>query len=664
MNPLRGPASQDVLVHPSGKAVRMWIEPQVNEKKVRYLQKLLGISPITAAILVNRGLTHPAEAAAYLYPDARQERAWLRRFRKVRRHLFGDGRTRIRIPSSVRKRIANAAAKLRPPEALPGLLEAVAVVRQWIQEGHTILIYGDYDVDGICATAILARAISAVGGKFEFYNPDRFKEGYGLHDGVLERAYRAGYIKIIAADVGITAVEAVQRANKRGQEVIILDHHEPPEVLPPARVVVDPKIRERGYPFEGLCAAGIAFKFAQLLLGQEEAQYLIELAALATVADVVPLQGENRALVREGLRRMNQTRFPGIAALRRVAGLDESKTILAYHIAYILGPRLNALGRMASARPGVRLLLANTLEEAMPYAQKAQYWNQQRQDTEQEILEESLEQFAAQPEEERAYVAVTAGEGWHHGVVGIVASRMVEATCRPAFVLSIEREEVEPAAEGSLATKAEGRMIARGSARTVPGLNLYAALCECADLLLQFGGHEAAAGLKLPVENIPAFRARMNEIVKRELGEDGLIPRVRFDAWVKIGDITIDSLREIKLFEPCGQDNPSPRVGLRGVKVESVRFMGRDGTHLKMTVCDPAEPNQWVEVVAFYYRKPGEEAVVPHVGSLIDLVGYLEINVWNGGESPQIKLLDWRWHVSKPESPHAEIFRRVRAALL
>lgn len=581
----------------------IWEEPRLDPKGVENLVSALGIQRLTARILVSRGLKNPDEAMRFL---------------------------------SHRDR-------LLPPEQLPGLEDAVKHVLSWIRKGETICVYADYDVDGASSAAILCGAIQEAGGKVVFYQPDRFTEGYGVHDSALARAHAKGFRRFITVDTGIKDTDAIRKANARGQTVIVLDHHEPPEReedLPPALVVVDPKIKSRPYPFDGLCAAGISYKFAQLLIGNEAAEKYIELAALATVADVVPLVSENRVLVHQGLQRMVRSQWPGITALKEVSGLGPEAEVTARHIGFVLGPRINALGRMKNPRPGALLLMTRfpadlerlppdeqekvrdeVYRKALLLAHQADEANDLRRKTQDGVVKDALAQLATLPDDEKAYFVVTAGPGWHQGVVGIAAAKVVEATNRPAICLSVNGE------------------LAVGSARSVPAVNVYEALCACSDLLIKFGGHPAAAGLTIRTENIPEFRRRLNAYVREHVGEEGLIPRIVLDAWANLDEITVESVRELASFEPCGHGNPKPLVGVRNVKVIESRRVGSDLSTLKAAIMDERTGCK-LGVVSFGYFK--QYSAAPGVGDVIDVVGELGLNTWKDQTSPQMELVDWR----------------------
>lgn len=545
------------------------------------LAESLGISPVLAQVLVARGYADPEAAREFL--DPRRDR-------------------------------------LLDPLQMKDMDRAVGLIRERVAARQPVLVYGDYDVDGLVGTAVLVTVLRRLGVPVEYYIPNRFTEGYGLNRSALDRARAAGFDFILTVDTGISAVAEAAAARELGITLVITDHHEPGPMLPAAAAVVNPKRPDCPYPFKGLSGAGVAFKLAQALLGPGDPllDELLDMVALATVADLVPLVGENRILVREGLARLEAAPRPGLAALKRVAGLGEDRPVTAWHLAFALGPRVNALGRMGDARVGVELFLTEDPDRALEIARRLDRENQARQQVEQRILQEAMAQLAAQPPEDRAYAAVLAGEGWHHGVVGIVASRVVEATYRPAVLLAIEGDE------------------ARGSARSIPGFHIYRALCECRDLLEKFGGHAMAAGMTLKARNVPALRERLNRLVREWLSEEDLVPALPVDGLVPGDQITPELVAELARLEPYGLGNPGPRLVTRGELLEG-RAVG-DGTHLKFRL---RTGGQVLDGIGFGLAAPGAPgAALPPAPVPVQVAFTPEINRWNGTERLQLNVTD------------------------
>lgn len=485
----------------------------------------LGISPVTAQVLYNRGFTTP-EAA--------------HRFLTVGREQILD------------------------PFLLKDMDKAVELVRRRIASGQPIMVYGDYDVDGITGTAVLVLALRALGAEVAYYIPDRFSEGYGFNTGALEAIRQQGCDFILSVDTGVAATAEAAAAREMGMTLVVTDHHEPGPELPKVDALVNPKRPDCTYPFKGLSGVGVAFKLA-LALGTPGVWDLLDIVTLGTIADMVPLVDENRAIVREGLSRLGNTSRPGLRALMDVAGVRQP--ITATHIGFALGPRINALGRMGSARAGVELLLTDDPIRARELALQLDEANRQRQAVEAQILEEALAQAEALPPEEKEYVLVLAGEGWHHGVVGICAARVLEAYHRPAILLSIDGDEV------------------RGSARSIPAFHMFRALSQVSDLFSKFGGHAAAAGMTLRRKaDLPELRRRLNQIGAAWLRPEDLVPQLSIDAFLRLDQINDDLMMELQRLEPHGVGNPAPVFAASDLAVQDVRIMGKEGQHLKLWV--------------------------------------------------------------------------------
>lgn len=472
--------------------------------------------------------------------------------------------------------IETARAFLRPslddlsdPLLLPDMDRAVEVITGAARAGRTIMVHGDYDVDGQCATALLTRVLRAAGASVLPFIPNRLEHGYDLGPAGVAAAREAGAAVIVTCDCGTTARDAVAAAKAAGLAVVVTDHHLPGE-LPPADAVVNPRRAENRSPAAELCGTGVVFKLVQALvpalgLPVNLPYHFLDLVALATVADVVPLTGENRVLTRFGLRQLRDSRWPGVRALIEVAGLATTE-IRAGHVGFVLGPRLNAAGRLRDAMEGLALLLEDDPAEARRRAEQLEALNVQRQRIDQEILEQAVETIEQQVDLEREYGLVLADEQWHAGVIGIVASRLVERYARPTILVALAGGE------------------GKGSGRSIPGFDLHDALKACAPHLARFGGHRMAAGLTVERGRLDAFRTAFNETARARLSADDLVPTQRIDAVIGLEAVDGELVRLLRHLEPCGPGNPGPVFGLRRGQVLGARTVGRN--HLRCTLCD------------------------------------------------------------------------------
>jgi single-stranded-DNA-specific exonuclease len=534
---------------------------------VRDLSRTLGISTTLASLLVLRGLHTPAAAAEFL--DAG-------------RHQLHD------------------------PFLLKDMDKAVRLIEDHLQTREPFLVYGDYDVDGVTATTIVVQTLRYLGAPVTYHIPNRFTEGYGLNEEALRRYRAEGFRFILSVDTGISALQEADLARQLGFTLVITDHHEPGPVLPRADAVINPKRPDCPYPFKGLSGGGVAFKLATALLGPDHplVSELLDVVALGTIADVMPLVGENRALVKEGLQALAVTQRVGLRALMEVAGVTDGK-VTPTHVGFALGPRINALGRMGDASQGVELFLTDDPARARSLAELLDAENRHRQVVEQDILTEALAQAEAMPPDERDGALVLAGDGWHHGVVGIVASRMVETYYRPSILLAIDGDE------------------AKGSARSIPGFHLFRALQQCEDLLLKYGGHAAAAGMTLRTEHIPELRRRLNQLAREWIHPEDRIPRLQVDGWLHPGEFTADLVSELQRLEPFGAGNPAPLLASRNLVVQERREVGKEGGHLKLRLAAPGD--RPVDGIGF-----GMAAAPVEAGHQVHVAGQPEVNVWNG----------------------------------
>jgi len=531
------------------------------------LERELGVSHVLAQALVRRGLGNPATARDFL--DAREE---------------------------------------HPPSAFSGIDRALSVIDRHIRSRSRITIHGDYDVDGVCATAIMVRALRALGAKADWFLPARIEDGYGLSLDTVRRLAARGTRLLITVDCAITAVEEVQAARSLGLDVVVSDHHHPrPDGLLPGCLIVHPAVC--GYPCTDLCGTGVASKLAQAL-GAPTVDEDIELVALATVADLMSLRGENRRLVRRGVAALTTTARPGLRALMAVAGVDPS-ALDARALAFRLAPRINAAGRLRRADAGVELLLTDDESRAAQIAAELDEANTERRAVERQIDWEAEAQISRLGERS-AYVL--AGEGWHPGVIGIVASRIVERHHRPAVLVALEEEG-----------------ICRGSGRSIPGFDLLAALHDCAEHLERYGGHRAAAGLTVRADRLELLAGAFERHAHAVLTPKMLHPALSVDAVVSGSELGLALAEELELLEPCGVGNPRPRLLVPGGRFENLRPMGETGRHARFMV---AAGGTTTSAVAFgcdgrLEAKPGEP---------VDAVFFLERNFWRGAVAPRLIL--------------------------
>lgn len=507
------------------------------------------------------------------------------------------------------------------PMRMKGMREAVARLRKALDAGEKMLVYGDYDADGVCSTALMIRLLRRLGANFDYYIPDRLHEGYGMNLAALDRAKADGVELIVTVDNGISALEQVAYARRLGMDVVVTDHHEPPDTLPDACAIVNPKQPGCGYPFSGLAGVGVALKLAQALIGEVPPEWFA-IAAIGTVADVMPLVDENRLIVMRGLECMRHDPPPGVRALLATAGVRPAD-VNAGHLGFAVGPRINAGGRLDRADIAVRLLTADDVSEAEPWAAELDRLNKERQKIVDQLYEEAKSRLASgeTPADE---VIVIAGERWNPGVIGIVASRLLEAYYRPVVVLSVDPDTG----------------LAKGSARSIPGFDLHEALTGCADLLDHFGGHQAAAGMTLRADLVPALRERLCNAARTTLRAEDFIPVLEADLECGLHDVDLELIRQLDALAPYGEGNPPPRFLFSGTEIESMRPIGKDNRHLKLLVRPPGKPDAGpVEAVGF---DKGDWLRRVSPSSRIDIVGEIGINEWNGTRKPQIVIHDAR----------------------
>ena len=494
--------------------------------------------------------------------------------------------------------------------------KAVSRIMAALAGGEKIAVYGDYDVDGITGTAMLVRALRSIGAAVDYFMPNRLTEGYGVSTSGVRLIAASGAKLMITVDCGITAIEEIALARKLGIEVIVTDHHEPKESLPAAIALINPKLAGSGYPDHDLAGVGVVLKLCQALTratGRAESLWepYLDLAALGTVADIVPLRGENRIIARFGFERLRSTNNCGLAALIELQGLS-GKRISTSDTVFKLAPCINAAGRIGDPRRAVELLLTDVPEEAMAFAGDLRIANLERRSIDAEVWREVSEWVLRSCEEETDFAIVTGSAAWHAGVIGIVASKLVERFYRPAILFSI-------GSDGS----------ARGSGRSIPGLDLVDALGKCADLLDTFGGHAAAAGMSCKAARIGEFRERFNEVVRSRVAPEDLVPRVQADAEAELTAVTPQLFSFIKSMEPFGPGNMRPVLYCKNLHHRyAPRIVGDN--HVKMTV---TKGGFVMDAIAFNF---GERFGEIKTSPLVSLAFSVDENEWNGRKALQM----------------------------
>lgn len=568
-----------------------WLPAPSQPLLTRALTAAHQVSPLLAQCLVNRGFTEPSVVGDFLRPRLKQ---------------------------------------LADPFLLPDMAIAIGRLLTARERGDSVVIFGDYDVDGVTSSTLLLTVLRALGWQASSYLPHRMDEGYGLsRDGVENCLKKYPTRLLLAVDCGSTAVETIAWLREQDVDVIVLDHHQISTPAPGAVALVNPQRTQdsglKARDFKELCSVGLAFKLAHALIkrGREinlpgaaefDLRPLLDLVALGTIADLVPLIGENRILVSTGLERLNSTTRPGLVALKQVSGSPE--TLGTFDVGFQLAPRLNASGRLETAEESLHLLMAENMEEALPLAQRLDSQNRERQKIERTIAEEVAGAVRARFNPETDFVIVEGQLHWHIGVVGIVSSRVLQEFYRPTFIIGGEGENW------------------RGSGRSIAGFDLAAALRQCDDLLVRHGGHAMAAGLTIQPDKLDAFRTRLNEIARRTLTREDLQPPLRLDAEVNLGDISLEALAELDQLKPMGQGNPALQFFACGLSHQRpLQRMGADKQHVKLWVSD---------------GKCSHQAVWWNAGSgslpvgRFDLAFAPQINDYNGKRTVQLKALDWR----------------------
>ena len=511
-------------------------------------------------------------------------------------------------------------SNLHDPFQLPDMRLAVDRIIKAINENEKIIIYGDYDADGITSTTVLKRFFSDRGIEVETYIPNRLDEGYGLNKNAIEEIAEKGFKLIITVDCGITAIEEVELGKKLGIDIIITDHHETLDDLPKAIAVVDAKRKDNKYPFKGLAGCGVAFKLTQALckeldLNENECLKYLDIVTIGTISDIVPLVDENRVITKLGLKLVAITKNLGLKALLEIT---KYKKIDSTTVSFGISPRINACGRMGHQEDALNLFLTNDPIEARKLAKKIEEYNKERQDIEKNIYNEAKEII------EKDYLdkpsIVIGKEGWHHGVIGIVSSKITEEYYKPSILVCFENEE------------------AKGSGRSIPGFDLHEAITKCSTYLTNCGGHSMAIGLSLEKKNFEKFKEEFENYSNEKLIEDQ-IPEMEIDEVLTSQDLELNAVNELKMLEPFGEANSEPIVMYKNIKIESIRTLS-EGKHLKLSLKD--DGNILLDAIGF---NMGSLASTYQIGDKIDVAGNIGINSYNNVERVQIVLRDMRFTV-------------------
>jgi single-stranded-DNA-specific exonuclease len=559
---------------------KLWVFRHVDPDQRAALSHTLSIAPATASLLLARGVTTPEQAASWLSHP---------------------------VPHD--------------PFLIPDMEHAVERLHQAVVNGESVCFYGDYDVDGIAATSVYLSFFGGLCKKVRAYVPHRLREGYGLNGDAIQQLHREGITLLVTSDCGTTSHREVALATQLGMDVIVTDHHQTDDHMPAAVAVLNPHRADARYPFKGLCSAGLAYKVAQAYQQRYESDVpmdsLLDLVALATIADVVPLHDENRGFVREGLAQISRGARCGIRALKQSAGVTRDCT--AETIAFKLAPRINAAGRLDDAMLGVRLLTSESPAEAQRLADRLEELNRERQKVEADIMVDAttmINHDAVPP------AIVLASRRWHVGVVGIVAARLVERFHRPAIVIAVNEDGV-----------------GKGSARTLGGFDLYQGLAACRELLQAFGGHPSAAGVTIHESRLDEFRARFNEVVAGWVSGTSQIAMLHLDAEVRLDEVNLKLMREIGTLHPFGAGNPEPTFAVTGLVVMDSRTVGQK--HLKMTVRQGRSLP--FDSIGFGMKSLSERGIP--LREPVDLAFTPEINQWNGFDRIQLRIRDVRQSV-------------------
>ncbi len=555
---------------------KKWQICEINQDKVDEIKKQYNLSNLLATILVNKNITTKKDIELFLNPT---------------RNDFYN------------------------PFLMNDMEIATNRIIKAMDNKEKVIIYGDYDVDGITSITVLKSFLCDIGLNADYYIPNRLEEGYGLNKNAIDKIYKQGYKLMITVDCGISAIEEIKYANSLGLEVIVTDHHEPTEELPKALAVIDNKRKDSTYPFRELAGVGVTFKLIQALgqkLNLKEETYLkyLDIVCVGTISDIVPLISENRVIAKLGLKLIKQTKNMGLRSIINSSGYNQiNSTTISFGVA----PRINACGRMGKAEEALNLLLSKDIYEVNKLTQKLNEHNKERQEIEKNIFEDAVYKIEKNQLDKNRTI-VLAGKNWHHGVIGIVSSKITEMYFKPSILLSLE----------------EG--LGKGSGRSIPGFDLHDALMRCEDSIEKFGGHSMAVGIAVKEDNLNTFYKEFEKIAEEHKTEE-IIPIVNVDAKVELSEINKTMVEDLKELEPYGEANKMPVFAFKNVKIDSIRSLS-EGKHLKLTL---RENNQIVNAIGFNMGKLADEY---RIGDKIDIAGVLEINTFNGVDNLQINIKD------------------------
>ena len=556
---------------------KKWVYNNVDENKVLEIKEKYGLSELLANILVGRNIIEENQIKVFLEPT---------------RNDFYD------------------------PFLLPDMEIAVPRIINAIENKEKIVIYGDYDVDGITSISVLKKFLEDRGLEVSEHIPNRLDEGYGLNKEAIDEINESGCKLMITVDCGISGLEEVEYANSLGIETIITDHHEPLDELPKAIAVIDAKIKTNKYPFNQLAGVGVVFKLIQAIsikLGLDEKKYLkyLDLVCIGTISDIVPLVDENRVIAKLGLKLVEVTRNIGLRTLLDSIGY---KKVNSMSVSFGIAPRINACGRMGHADEALKLFLTNDKSEAIALTQKLNDYNKERQDIEKNIFEEALNKINEENIEEKSAI-VLGGDNWHHGVIGIVASKITDMYFKPSILICFEDNK------------------GKGSGRSIPGFDLHKALCETSQYLEKYGGHAMAVGLSLSKDKFEDFKKAFQEYAdSKDINE--IVPIINIDNLITEKELNLEAVRDLEKLEPFGEANKCPLIAYKNLKIDSIRVL-TDGKHMKLTL--KTEKNNIITAMGFNMGYRAEEYLI---GDKVDIVGTLEINAFNGNENIQFNLKD------------------------
>ena len=556
---------------------KKWECYEIDEKELKEFMQKYNLNELLARVLLNKGITNKEDIDLFMSPT--------------------------------RKDFHN-------PFLMPDMEIAVNRILKAIGNNEKIIIYGDYDADGITSITVLKSFLEERGLEVDSYIPNRLDEGYGLNKEAIKKIFDDGHRLMITVDCGISGIDEVDYANSLGMEVLITDHHEPAQTLPNALAVVDAKRKDNEYPFNQLAGVGVVFKLIQAIsikLNLDEKEYLkyLDIVCIGTISDIVPLVDENRVIAKLGLKLVNQTRNIGLKALLEVVGF---KDIDSGAISFGVAPRINACGRMGHEQIALDLFLSKDYDTAKKLAIKLNEYNTERQSIEKRIFDEAKEKI--ENEEKDNACIIVGGEGWHHGIIGIVASKVTDMYFKPSILICFEKD------------------IGKGSGRSIPGFDLHEALMNCSTELEKFGGHAMAVGVTVARDKFDEFKEKLEEYAK-QCDIDKLVPIINIDSEIQLKNIDIDSVKSLKMLEPFGEANKTPLFLFKNLKINSIRALS-EGKHLKLTL---KEDNFMINAIGFNMGDLSEKYLLD---DKVDVVGSLEINSFNGNKSIQIVMKDLR----------------------